>query len=132
MMVPQMQGKLIDAVLAVSPEVQTLYDPFAGSGTILTETMLRGRNFQGLDINPLAILLCHVKAVVIAENVLLEASERILKHVDRSNVQTVELNFPGLIKWFRSDIALELSKLREAIRQEEDLEIRRFFWVGEF
>ncbi|HGF7238972.1 TPA: DNA methyltransferase, partial [Vibrio cholerae] len=60
MMVPEMQGELIDAVLSEDRNVKRLFDPFVGSGTTLGEAMCRGLDFLGIDINPLAILACEV------------------------------------------------------------------------
>ncbi len=37
MMVPQLQGALLDDVVAIDPAITVCYDPFAGSGTVLTE-----------------------------------------------------------------------------------------------
>src|SRR4051812_13987676 len=62
MMVPQMVGDLLAAV-ADGKMATHVYDPFAGSGTALTESMMRGLDFSGQDINPLAVLLCQAKAI---------------------------------------------------------------------
>src|SRR5687767_11343466 len=62
MMVPELQGALLDDLLAVDPAVHQIYDPFVGSGTVLLESLYRGLSFHGTDINPMAILLCQVKA----------------------------------------------------------------------
>jgi site-specific DNA-methyltransferase (cytosine-N4-specific) len=62
MMVPQVSKAIINKIMEVHPDIQTISDPFAGSGTVMTECMLRGLSFSGIDINPLAILLCHVKS----------------------------------------------------------------------
>ena len=56
MMVPQMQSEIIDIFVRNFPEIETIYDPFVGSGTVMTEAMLHGLSFAGQDINPLAIL----------------------------------------------------------------------------
>src|SRR5437868_3043268 len=58
MMVPKMQGQLIEAVREVAPDIRHIFDPFVGSGTTMTEAMLQGCDFTGQDINPLAILIC--------------------------------------------------------------------------
>lgn len=43
-------------------EIDTLFDPFSGSGTVLVEGMLAGiKNVYGNDINPLALFLSKVK-----------------------------------------------------------------------
>src|SRR5258708_40165961 len=62
MMVPQMQGELIRAVAEVKPGLNSAFDPYVGSGTTLTESMLQGLRFTGWDINPLAALLCIAKS----------------------------------------------------------------------
>lgn len=42
--------------------VDTLLDPFVGSGTVLVEGMLAGiKNIYGNDINPLALFLSKIK-----------------------------------------------------------------------
>ena len=61
MMVPRMQGALLDAFIESGLTQPRVLDAFAGSGTILLEAMNRGLDFYGVDVNPLAILLCRVK-----------------------------------------------------------------------
>ena len=39
-----------------------VFDPFVGSGTVLSAGMALGRDVVGWDVNPLAILICKVKA----------------------------------------------------------------------
>ncbi|VTP63257.1 DNA methylase [Leclercia adecarboxylata] len=62
MMVPALQGELIDAVLEIDSSITSIIDPFVGSGTTLGEAMCRGLDFVGMDINPLSILACEVKS----------------------------------------------------------------------
>lgn len=52
MMVPKMQREMLDVCLEHLQDTSIrLLDPFAGSGTILVEGMLRGLNIVGIDIN---------------------------------------------------------------------------------
>lgn len=46
MMVPRMQGDILDVLLAADPSIQSIWDPFVGAGTTLTEAMLRGGGFK--------------------------------------------------------------------------------------
>jgi DNA modification methylase len=48
-------------VLAFAPERGLLLDPFCGSGTVLVEAMLAGRDVVGTDLNPLAVMLARAK-----------------------------------------------------------------------
>jgi len=43
------------------PEGGSVLDPFCGSGTVLVEAMLQGRDTVGTDLNPLAIALSRAK-----------------------------------------------------------------------
>ncbi len=63
MMVPEMQGELIDIIRENNHGISSIFDPFVGSGTTLGEALLRGLDFCGRDINPLAILACEVKGI---------------------------------------------------------------------
>ena len=66
MMVPKMQREMLDVCLEhLQDTTPCLLDPFAGSGTILVEGMLRGLDIVGIDVNPLAILLCKVKTTIL-------------------------------------------------------------------
>lgn len=61
MMVCPISRNIIRLVKEVR-EVETLFDPFMGSGTVLVEGMLAGiNNIYGSDINPLALFLSKVK-----------------------------------------------------------------------
>ena len=73
MMVPKMQREMLDVCLEHLQDTSIrLLDPFAGSGTILVEGMLRGLNIVGIDINPLAILLCKAKTTILNPTTLHE------------------------------------------------------------
>jgi hypothetical protein len=48
-------------VRAFGPEGGLVVDPFCGSGTVLVEALLAGRNAIGTDLNPLAVRLARSK-----------------------------------------------------------------------
>ena len=48
-------------VEAFAPANGLVLDPFCGSGTVLIEAMLAGRNALGSDLNPLAVMLARAK-----------------------------------------------------------------------
>lgn len=129
MMVPQMQGILLDAILSVDSEVKTVFDPFVGVGTTLGESMARGLNFIGHDVNPLAILACQVKSqplyIPSLEKKIVELNQRLR----RDEKTTIEVDFNGKDKWFLTAIQIELSRLKRAIEEERSIWARRFFWL---
>jgi hypothetical protein len=130
MMVPDMLSDLMRIVCGADPNVRTVFDAFAGSGSVLTETMLLGLDFVGSDINPLAVLLCKAKSGPFRPSHLEDKLEDILSFIESDNSNRREATFPGLAKWFQPRTIYELSKLRRAIRAESALWARRFFWVA--
>lgn len=130
MMVPQVARAVLKEACAVHPEIERAGDPFSGSGTILTESMMRGLAFFGTDINPLAALLCRVKSGPFFVEALGQKASEVVAHIDGDKRWAVEANFMNRDKWFRRDAQVALSKVRRAIRLEKSAWARRFFWVA--
>jgi hypothetical protein len=129
MMVPQMQRELM-LVMTEETGAESAYDPFVGSGTTMAEAMLLGLDFLGSDINPLAVLLCRAKAGPFFTTALGAAGERVVHAADRSRATSLTIGWDGWEKWFRRDVAIELSRLHRAIKAEIRLSTRRFLWVA--
>jgi hypothetical protein len=130
MMVPGIQGQLIQAICDVDPGTKSIFDPFVGSGTILTEAMMRGHDFTGQDINPLAVLVCRAKSGPFHDRTVRDKADKLFRAINEDKSLQIEADFPYLNKWFLPEIAIELSRIRRAIRSEEELWCRRFFWVA--
>ncbi|TDT91013.1 site-specific DNA-methyltransferase [Pseudodesulfovibrio indicus] len=130
MMVPQMVKTVLNKVNEIHPDIEWVGDPFAGSGTILTETMNAGFNFQGNDINPLAILLCRVKSGPFFIKSLNNKSEALTQRIDADSKTNVSIDFRGIDKWFRKDVQIALSRIRRAILKQKSKWARRFFWIA--
>lgn len=129
MMVPQIAKSILEQACSVHPEIERVGDPFVGSGTIMTESMMRGLSFSGTDINPLAVLLCHVKKGPFLIKTLNKKAEGLLHRIQNDDNSEIEANFPNIDKWFNRDVKIALSKIRRAIRIESTLWVRRFFWI---
>lgn len=130
MMVPQVVEAILKQVCCVHPDIERVGDPFAGSGTILTESMMRGLAFSGTDINPLAVLLCRVKSGPFFIDALKDKANELVARIDEDRRWAVEADFPNRDKWFGREVQIALSKVRRAIRREDTLWARRFFWVA--
>lgn len=130
MMVPQAARALLDQACTVHPEIERVNDPYMGSGTVLTESMLRGLSFSGTDISPLAVLLCRVKAGPFLVDELTEKIALITSRIDGDSLSSVEVDFTRRDKWFLLDVQVALSRIRRAILKETALWARRFFWVA--
>ena len=111
-------------------KIETVFDPFAGAGTVLTESMLLGRNFMAHDANPLAVLLCKTKSGPFRHSHLADAAALLKSRILSDTSGVVEVDFYNRDKWFSPAVSVQLSRIRRAIRKECDLWCRRFFWVA--
>lgn len=130
MMVPQLARTLLAEICSVHSNFRNVGDPFMGSGTILTESKLKGLNFWGADINPLAYLLCKVKSGPYLIDELEAKASELKKNIANENSQSCDISFHNIDKWFRRDVQYALSRLRICIKKENTLWVRRFFWVA--
>jgi hypothetical protein len=128
MMVPELQGALLDDLRRDENDATLIYDPFMGSGTVMLESLYRGFDFHGSDINPMAVLLATVKSAPPSGAVASAAVREVTNKAARGRSARA-LDFPNRSKWFKEETAIELTRLRRAIQGIDDLAIRRFLWV---
>jgi hypothetical protein len=129
MMVPLVQRRLLGAVLEARPDIGSVYDPFLGSGTSLVSGMHFGLNVYGNDINPLAVLISRVRTARSVEFTVGAIADQVANKAFSDRRDTIETSMANREKWFQADVALELSRLRRAIRKCDNLWVRRFLWV---
>lgn len=129
MMVPQLQGVLLDDLMSVDPNVSRIYDPFMGSGTVLLESIRRGLSFRGRDINPLAVLISQVKSYSYDTASLEESAYRVVQRAQEDSSKAIAVKFHNRDKWFRPDVSIQLSRLRRSIQTEADQATRLALWV---
>lgn len=128
MMVADMQRDLTEALLSQSDAADgPVFDPFVGSGTILGAGMALRRDVVGWDINPLAILICRVKAGPFYLEAFEAAAERVVPPQPR--YKQPEERFPNWRHWFTDEVAQGLTTLREGILAERSETVRRFLWL---
>ncbi|MDC4913679.1 DNA methyltransferase [Acinetobacter baumannii] len=129
MMVPCMQGQILDYLLNYSKKDCYIFDPFVGSGTILTEASLRGLDFVGVDINPLAMLVCEVKKLIDEGYQFKELAPKVITHYEKDNSYKIDVDFPKREKWFTKDSSIILSRIRRSILKIDDINVRKLLWV---
>lgn len=132
MMVPQMQADVLDAALAVRPDIRRVVDPFVGSGTTMLEVLRRGLSFEGFDINPLAILICRAKLLSINPRTLTHRVHKLLAQISADQGTSVDVSFAGRDKWFTPTACIQLSRVRRHIVGQRGLAFRQFLWVKRF
>lgn len=129
MMVPCMQGDIIDAILASKVGRCRVLDPFVGSGTVMTEALMRNLDFTGIDINPLAALICEAKAAIDRGADVEGAAQTLLASLRIDISEDIEADFPGRTKWFDDPSAIKFSALRRAITRIDELGARKVMWT---
>jgi len=136
-MIPQVARKLIERYSA--PKA-TVLDYFCGSGTVLVESRLRGRNCIGIDLNPLAHLISEAKLTEIEPDKLqhawVELNPKITHDITklRFGEQDIEpLQIPEINEdfWFKKNVQKELTVIRTHLdrMKETDDTLWRFFAV---
>lgn len=110
---------------------QVVLDPMSGSGTALVEAAILGRKARGADIDPIARLIGKVKATPVDLAALDKVSAevfRLLREVQLDESWRPEL--PDWDRWFRPDVARDLSKSRDALlRAAADQDVSDLLWV---
>lgn len=129
MMVPNMVGCALDEIATNRPGQIHLFDPFAGSGTVVTEAVARGWDVTAVDVNPLAAMLCRVKGGPFFPKATAKAIDSVLARVQGSR-SVANHGFPNVDKWFEPEVITDLSRLRQAIRGIASYPVRRFLWVA--
>jgi SAM-dependent methyltransferase len=133
----------------------SILDPFCGSGTLLVEALIAGRNSVGIDVDPVAAFISRVKSAPIDPG-LIEADFRTLMRIlgrfrrspdeydrrmfeDISNASFARWApilevpaIPNVAHWFRKYVALDLAKIRNAILQGPFAPSVRNFFLGCF
>lgn len=120
-------SKNIIRIMKQFKNINSLFDPFSGSGTVLVEGMLAGINeIAGNDINPLALFISKVKTTVlnIAElqteyselleriNDFYEKYDCFIKEIDDYFINVKKLNFTDKNGW-GSDAPIYLNEYYE-------------------
>jgi DNA modification methylase len=95
-MIPQMARFLVEEV---SEPGQTILDPFCGSGAVLVESLVSGRNAIGVDLNPLAVLFAKAKTTIYSSSVL-EVQLGELSDWFKYQSTSYQYDFPNASYWF--------------------------------
>lgn len=103
-------------------------DPFCGSGTVLLESIVAGKNAIGCDANPIARLIAEVKTTPLSAS---ELSPYVLSVVRRAKSYR-KYDLPNVVNinhWFPEHTQKSLSRLYRAINEVENEKHRKFLLV---
>lgn len=137
---PQLVRSLIN--VSGTEEGGKVADPMSGSGTTLVEAALAGCSGQGIDMNPLSVLLGSVKCRLLSADPssLISSYERMRDALlETRGKRTKTLDYlenlpPGdqdyLVRWFSRDVLAELDQISLAIAEITDEDARDLMRVS--
>ncbi len=111
-----------------SKKGDTVLDPFSGSGTVMLEAILAGRNAIGADSNPLARLISKVKVKQYDCSELERLTSNLIRFIETYRLKTKPF-VVNVDYWFSHDIQCQLSEIFYAIDSIVDVNIKDFFLV---
>jgi DNA modification methylase len=115
-MVPHLAHYVIDKV---SQRGDTILDPFCGSGTVLLESLIMGRNSIGFDVNPIAVILTKAKTAIYNEAKLEKIINEITRKAKKSKIHN--LQYPSWLDYWFSKLTLrQLLILKTLILTEKN------------
>lgn len=127
---------------SLTSESDIVLDPMVGSGTTLVEAILLGRNAIGIDLDPLAQLICNIKTAKISQNGAQKTLSDILDFVNfridqEETKRWMKSNFDEKTKefidyWFEKKTQLELASLICSIEKVVIDESMKKFFLGIF
>jgi len=115
----------------LSKENDLVLDSFGGSGTVMLEAALAGRNAVSSDSNPLARLISKVKTTVLDQRKLSRSFSNLVKRIDKN--KNKNFNSPDVVNlnyWFHERIVKQLTCIIVSIDAIRDKDIREFFQVS--
>jgi len=124
--IPQIPNYLIEEFsdeIAADGKRPTVLDPFSGSGSVGIEAKVSGRDYLGVEINPLSKLVSEVATTPLPPSALDAAAEWIitrLNQMDNKVYNEYDVDFPGKTKkshWFTDSAIKGLTQIRKAVTE---------------
>ncbi|MCP9356707.1 hypothetical protein KBX49_01765 [Liquorilactobacillus satsumensis] len=135
-MIPQLPKLFIEAVEKFK-KIDSVYDPFAGSGTTLVEARLHGLNSVGVDLNPLAILMNDVKTKLLDSAQLETIKGKLYQDIlfDRELFRHGKSDliypiFKNIDYWFKDYVIIDLQIIKNQIMKITSKDMRDFFLLA--
>ncbi len=121
------------SIKSLCPSRGKVLDPFAGSGTILLESIINPvypRSALGIEINPIGRLISKVKTTPLDSKIINEKRILILKEFQNQEISSLILPQSNQFNFWYSQIGLqELAKMKKCIENLEENDYKDFFWL---
>jgi DNA modification methylase len=113
-------------ILDYSKPGGVVVDPACGSGTTGVEALWMENDAYLFDLNPLSILISKVKTTPISTKRMENASEKFQQRYKSLRKGSFEPSGIDLEHWFLPETARSLSRMRNAIDEESNRDLRNF------
>jgi len=113
-------------------EKDIVLDPFAGSGTVLLESIAHPhykRNCIGVEINPLARLIAKVKTTPLDDDELQQEKKKLFSALKLGDASAIIPDYKNLSMWFSTSAKNKLGRLRTCIEDLRDGDCKDFFFA---
>jgi len=107
----------------------TVFEPFAGSGTTIIESLKYGTSVYWLDYHPLSKLICRVKTTRFLPDEIREEAKKIIRKAKKQKEATETVRFANKDFWFQKSVQDGLEILREHIL-ESSLTTQPILWLA--
>jgi DNA modification methylase len=120
------------AIKQYSKKGDVVLDPFNGSGTTSVESLILGRSYIGIDINPFGILASEVKTQYIAKNEIQTEIERLKLLIAEKKLSNSyeKLDFNLKEFWFDQKALNDIFLLKSAIGEIPNIQVRNLMLLS--
>lgn len=125
--IPQIPGSILDRYTLEKNAV--VLDPFAGSGTTLIESIIRGYDAIGIDSNPISALISKVKSTPlndIERSLISIFMDDLSSEIDKGVFEVELPDFKNRDHWFQRNMLMELLLIKNLIQTVENSNARDF------
>ena len=111
---------------------ETVMDPFAGSGTVLLESLTHPyneRNCIGVEINPLGRLIAKVKTTPLKERIFTRRKDKLYGLLNKKSIPPMIPDYVNLSLWFSRSAQVQLGRIKACVDKLRSDDYRDFFYV---
>lgn len=135
-MIPKLPELFLD-VFTKYTKINSLYDPFMGSGTTLVEGLRHNIDSTGVDLNPLAVLMSRVKTRKLDPRILDKLRLELYSSIEddflalSTNSLRIETpSFKNIDYWYKPYVINDLQIIKQHIMAIKEEDYREFFLIA--
>ena len=135
-MIPKLPELFLD-VFTKYTKINSLYDPFMGSGTTLVEGLRHNIDSAGIDLNPLAVLMSRVKTRKLDPRILDKLRLELYSSIEddflalsMNSLKIETPSFKNIDYWYKPYVINDLQIIKQHIMAIKEEDYREFFLIA--